>query len=252
MKSKKFTLIELLVVIAIIAILAAILLPALNSARERGRSASCINNQKQIGSAFAMYCDAFDGWYPPASLTVINGVGGDWEKKSWAATFYKMNLFTPEVGICPTMAGVYTHVSSTEFFTRAKADTSENMTAFSYFGYGYNGVIGGWASGAKRDIPKAGNIKSPSGKLLTVETGNYWTASAESYRGYHTLLVTQDNGKWNWMVHPHNAKDVISRVGGSANILFCDGHVGSLEEPSTVSRYFKSFSYFRPESDDHI
>ena len=67
-KLASFTLIELLVVIAIIAILAAILLPALNSARERGRTASCVNNLKQIAAAAAMYVDNFDGYTVPYRL----------------------------------------------------------------------------------------------------------------------------------------------------------------------------------------
>jgi len=79
MIKKGFTLIELLVVIAIIAILAAILFPVFAQAREKARAASCLSNMKQLGTAFALYLDDWEGgfrtgwgWGLPAPYSTLS------------------------------------------------------------------------------------------------------------------------------------------------------------------------------------
>lgn len=94
-----FTLIELLVVIAIIAILAAILLPALNSARERGRAANCLNNQKQFAVALTMYAADNDGRLPGTRNVNDYRVAGYWNIQIYDYVGRDSSLFR-----CPSYA----------------------------------------------------------------------------------------------------------------------------------------------------
>jgi prepilin-type N-terminal cleavage/methylation domain-containing protein/prepilin-type processing-associated H-X9-DG protein len=230
----KFTLIELLVVIAIIAILAAILLPALNNAKARAQEISCADNMKQMGTALAMYADSNDGYLIPDGNMNRMGISDGKLRRYWPN-----QIIEYATGKEIKSSNMLYAVDYEKTIMHCPGSNSSNASGVLYeVDYGMNIEEFSWQgfAGAPTKVifVRFAQIQAPSDTIWATDGACYMNNSG-SYslynmpnHGYY-VSVSQYVPRLRHGGVPDQAAETRNTwfpgVNGRANCLFTDGHV---------------------------